>query len=57
MEKDENIENKKSEGEAKGEDRQHEKPNQQCQNHQRVTAAEIKTKYSCKKKRVLVKYY
>ena len=42
--KDENIENTKSEGEAKGEDEQYGKPNQQCQKHQKVILAETKTK-------------
>ena len=42
--KDENIENTKSEGEAKGEDEQYGKPNQQYKNHQKVIAAESTTR-------------
>ena len=44
LNKDENVENTKSEGEAKGEDEQYRKPNQQCQKHQKVIPAETKTK-------------
>ena len=44
LSKDENIENTKLEGEAKGEDDQYGKPNQQCQKHQKVISAETKTK-------------
>ena len=42
--KTENIENTKSEGEAKGEDEQYGKPNQQYKNHQKAIAAESKTR-------------
>ena len=45
LNKDEIIENSKSEGETKGEDEQHGIANQQCQRHQKVIAAETKTKY------------
>ena len=38
LNKDENIENTKLEGEAKGEDEQYGKPNQQCQKHEKVIA-------------------
>ena len=41
LNKDENIENTKSEAEEKGENG---KPNQQCQKHQKVIPAETKTK-------------
>ena len=44
LNKDENIENTKSEGEAKGEDEQYGKPNQQCQKHEKVIADQTKTK-------------
>ena len=44
LKKDANIENTKSEGEAKREDEQCGKPNQQCQKHQRVIVDETKTK-------------
>ena len=44
LNKDENTENTKSEGEAKGEDEQYGKPNQHCQKHQKVIAAGTKTK-------------
>ena len=44
LNKDANIENTKSEGEAKREDEQYGKPNQQCQKHQKVIADETKTK-------------
>ena len=44
LNKDENIENTKAEGEVKGEDEQYGKPNQQCQKHQKVISAETKTK-------------
>ena len=43
LNKDANIENTKSEGEAKREDAQYGKPNQQCQKHQKVID-ETKTK-------------
>ena len=42
--RDENIQNTKSDGEAKGEDEQYGKPNQQCQKHQKVIAAVTRTK-------------
>ena len=42
--KTENIVNTKSEGEAKGEDEQYGKPNQQYKNHQKVIAAESTTR-------------
>ena len=45
LDKDENMENTKSEREAKGEDLKYRKPNQQCQKHQNITAAAIKTKH------------
>ena len=44
LNKDENIENTKAEGEVKGEDEQYGKANQQCQKHQKVISAETKTK-------------
>ena len=44
LNKDENIENTKSEGEAKGEDEQYGKRNQQCQKHEKVIADQTKTK-------------
>ena len=44
LNKDANIENAKSEGEAKIEDEQYEKPNEQCQKHQKVIADETKIK-------------
>ena len=44
LNKDENIENTKLEGEAKGEDEQYGKPNQQCQKHETVIADQTKTK-------------
>ena len=44
LNKDENIEEIKSEREAKGEDEQYVKSNQQSQKHQKVIAAETKTK-------------
>ena len=44
LNKDANIENTKSEGEARREDEQSGKPNQQCQKHQKVIADETKTK-------------
>ena len=44
LDKDANIENTKSEGEAKREDKQYGKPNQQCQKHQKVIADETKIK-------------
>ena len=44
LNKDANIENTNSEGEAKREDEQYGKPNQQCQKHQKVIADETKTK-------------
>ena len=44
LNKDENIENTKSEGEAKGEDERYGKPNQQCQKHEKVIANETKIK-------------
>ena len=44
LNKDENIQNTKSEREAKGEDEQYGKPNQQCQKRQKVISAENKTK-------------
>ena len=44
LNKDANIENTKSEGEAKREDEQYGKPNQQCQKHQKVIEDETKTK-------------
>ena len=50
LNKDENIENTKSEGEAKGEDKQYGKPNQQCQKHQKVIPAETRTKEKEKRK-------
>lgn len=45
LDKDENMENTKSEREAKGEDLKCRKPNQQCQKHQNITAAATKTKH------------
>ena len=42
--KNENIDNTNSEGEAKGEDEQHGKLNQQGQKYQKVFPAETKTK-------------
>ena len=44
LNKDENIEANKSEGEVKGEDEQYGKPNQQCQKHHKVFTVETKTK-------------
>ena len=44
LNKDENIENTKSEGEAKGEDEQYGKQSQQCQKHEKVIAEPTKTK-------------
>ena len=44
LNKDENIEKTKSEGEAKGEDEEYGKPNQQYQKNQKGIAAETKTK-------------
>ena len=44
LNKDTNIENTKSEGEAKREDEQCGKPNQQCQKHQKVIADKPNTK-------------
>ena len=44
LKKDENIGSTKSEGEAKGEDEQYGKSNQQCQKHQKVIPVETKTK-------------
>ena len=44
LNKDENIENTISEGEAKGEDKQYGNPNQQCQKQQKVITDETKTK-------------
>ena len=44
LNKDANIESTNSEGEAKREDEQYGKPNQQCQKHQKVIADETKTK-------------
>lgn len=49
LDKDENMENTKSEREAKGEDLKYRKPNQQCQKHQNITAAATKTKHRKKK--------
>ena len=43
LNKDGNIEKTKSKGEAKREDEQYENPNQQCEKHQKVVAAETKT--------------
>ena len=45
LDKDENMENTKSEREAKGEDLKYRKPNQQCQKHQNITEAATKTKH------------
>ena len=44
LNKDVNIESTKSEGEAKIEDEQYGKPNQQCQKHEKVIADKTKTK-------------
>ena len=44
LNKDENIENTKSDEEAKGEDEQYGKPKEQCQKYQKVIAAETKIK-------------
>ena len=44
LNKDANLENTKSEAEAKREDKQYGKPNQQYQKHQKVFADETKTK-------------
>ena len=44
LNKDANIESTNSEGEAKREDEQYGKPNQQCQKHQKAIADETKTK-------------
>ena len=44
LNKDANKENPKSEGEAKREDQQYGKLNQQCQKHQKVISDETKTK-------------
>ena len=44
LNKDGNIETTKSKGEAKREDQQYGKLNQQCQKHQKVIADETKTK-------------
>ena len=44
LNKDANIESTNSEREAKREDEQYGKPNQQCQKHQKVIADETKTK-------------
>ena len=49
LNKDANIENTKSEGEAKREEEQYGKPNEQCQKHQKVIADETKTKEKEKK--------
>ena len=43
LNKDENIEKTKSKGEAKREDEQYGNPNQQCEKHRKVVAAETKT--------------
>lgn len=45
LDKVENIENIKSEGEGKGKDEQFGKKNQQFQSHQKVITGETKTKY------------
>ena len=44
LNKDANIENTKSEGEAKRQDEQYGKPNQRCQKHRILIADETKTK-------------
>ena len=44
LNKNANIESTKSEGEAKIEDEQYGKPNQQCQKHEKVIADKSKTK-------------
>ena len=44
LNKDENIENTKSEKGVKGEAEQRGKPNHQCKKHQKVVSAETKTK-------------
>ena len=44
LNKDENIENTKSEGEAKGEGEQYGKPSKQCQKHEKVIPDQTKTK-------------
>ena len=44
LNKDANKENTKSEGEAKREDQQYGKLNQQCEKHQKVISDETKTK-------------
>ena len=44
LNKDGNIESTKSEGEAKIEDEQYGKPNQQCQKHEKAIADKTKTK-------------
>ena len=44
LNKDPNIESTKSEGEAKIEDEQYGKPNQQCQKHEKLIADKPKTK-------------
>ena len=44
LNKEENIENTKSDKEAKGEDEQYGKPKEQCQKHKKVIAAETKIK-------------
>ena len=48
LNKDENIENTKSEREVKGEAEQYGKPNNQCKKHQKVISAETKTKEKAK---------
>ena len=49
LNKDANIESTKSEGEAKIEDEQYGKPNQQCQKHEKVIADKTKTKEMAKR--------
>ena len=44
LNKDENIENTKSDGEVNAEDEQYEEKNQQCQEHRKVIVVETKTK-------------
>ena len=48
LNKDENIENTKSEREVKGEAEQYGKPNNQCKKIQKVISAETKTKEKAK---------
>lgn len=55
--KDENTENTKWEGEAIGKNGQYGNPYQQCQNHQKVTAADANTKYKEKEKHGKKKIY